>query len=49
MAVNYVTDYAYYSPGNYMTPASTTPTTDHRVMLQIGLRTIGATSFNAAQ
>lgn len=43
MALNYVTDYAYTSTTNL------TPTTDHRVMLQIGLRTIGATSFNAAQ
>lgn len=43
MAVNYVTDYAY------TTTVNLTPTTDHRIMLQIGLRTIGNTSLNAAQ
>jgi LPS-assembly protein len=36
LAMNYITDYSY--SGN--------PTTNHRVMLQIGLRTIGTTSFN---
>lgn len=40
LAVNYITDYAYTS---LTTP---TPTLDHRVMVQIGLRTIGMTSFN---
>jgi LPS-assembly protein len=40
LAVNYVTDYAYTSP---LTPL---PTLDHRVMLQIGLRTIGSTSVS---
>ncbi|WP_150531420.1 hypothetical protein, partial [Staphylococcus aureus] len=40
LAVNYITDYAYTS---VTTP---TPTLDHRVMVQIGLRTIGMTSFN---
>ncbi len=43
MALNYITDYAYTTVNNL------TPTTDHRVMLQIGLRTIGGTSFNASQ
>jgi len=43
MAVNYITDYAYTSA------SYTTPVTDHRIMLQIGLRTIGGTSFSAAQ
>nr|WP_244438103.1 LPS-assembly protein LptD [Afipia birgiae] len=43
IAANYITDYAYTSK-NY-----TTPITDHRIMLQIGLRTIGSTSFSAAQ
>jgi LPS-assembly protein len=38
LAMNYITDYTY--SGN--------PTTNHRVMLQIGLRTIGTTSFNQA-
>jgi LPS-assembly protein len=38
LAMNYITDYSY--SGN--------PTTNHRVMLQIGLRTIGATTFNQA-
>ena len=36
LAMNYITDYSY--SGN--------PTTNHRVMLQIGLRTIGTTTFN---
>lgn len=36
IAMNYVTDYGY--SGN--------PTTDHRIMLQIGLRTIGGTSLS---
>lgn len=40
LAVNYITDYSYTSL------TTTTPTLDHRVMLQIGLRTIGTTSFN---
>ena len=43
MAVNYITDYAYTSA------SYTTPVTDHRIMLQIGLRTLGGTSFSAAQ
>lgn len=43
MAVNYITDY------NYTTTTNLTPITDHRVMLQIGLRTIGSSSFSAAQ
>ncbi len=40
MAVNYVTDY------NYTSTINLTPVTDHRVMLQIGLRTIGTSSLN---
>jgi LPS-assembly protein len=36
LAMNYITDYGY--SGN--------PVANHRVMLQIGLRTIGTTSFN---
>ncbi|ETR74914.1 organic solvent tolerance protein [Afipia sp. P52-10] len=36
LGMNYITDYGY--SGN--------PTTNHRVMLQIGLRTIGTTTFN---
>lgn len=36
LAMNYITDYGF--SGN--------PVADHRVMLQIGLRTIGTTSFN---
>lgn len=40
LAVNYVTDYAYTTTTNL------TPVTDHRVMLQLGLRTIGGTSFS---
>jgi LPS-assembly protein len=40
LAVNYITDYAYTS---VTTP---TPTLDHRIMLQIGLRTIGTTSIS---
>ena len=43
IAANYITDYAYTS-ANY-----TTPVTDHRIMLQIGLRTIGSSSFNTSQ
>ena len=43
IAANYITDYAYTSL------SYTTPVTDHRIMLQIGLRTIGSTSFNTAQ
>jgi LPS-assembly protein len=43
MALNYVTDYAY------TTLTNSTPTTDHRVMLQIGLRTIGGAASNTAQ
>ena len=39
-ALNYITDYAY------VTATSLTPVTDHRVMLQIGLRTIGGTNFS---
>ena len=38
LAMNYITDYSY--SGN--------PVTNHRVMLQIGLRTIGTTRFNQA-
>lgn len=37
IAMNYITDYGY--SGN--------PTTDHRIMLQIGLRTIGGTSVRS--
>ncbi|MES2751749.1 MAG: LPS-assembly protein LptD [Pseudomonadota bacterium] len=44
MAVNYIADYNYTSTSNNLTPI-----TDHRVMLQIGLRTIGSSSFSAAQ
>lgn len=43
IAANYITDYAYTSAN------STTPVTDHRIMLQIGLRTIGTSSFNTSQ
>jgi LPS-assembly protein len=43
IAANYITDYAYTSASN------TTPVTDHRIMLQIGLRTIGTSSFNTSQ
>ena len=43
IAANYITDYAYTNAN------STTPVTDHRIMLQIGLRTIGTSSFNASQ
>ena len=43
IAANYITDYAYTST-NYASPV-----TDHRIMLQIGLRTIGTSSFNASQ
>lgn len=43
IAANYITDYAYTNA------SSTTPVTDHRIMLQIGLRTIGTSSFNASQ
>ncbi|MDZ4368547.1 MAG: LPS-assembly protein LptD [Afipia sp.] len=43
IAANYITDYAYTSK------SYTTPVTDHRIMLQIGLRTIGGSSFSAAQ
>ncbi|WP_170978705.1 LPS-assembly protein LptD [Afipia massiliensis] len=43
IAANYITDYAYTSK------SYTSPVTDHRIMLQIGLRTIGGTSFSAAQ
>jgi len=43
MALTYITDYAY------TTTVNLTPVTDHRVMLQIGLRTIGGTAFNASQ
>jgi LPS-assembly protein len=39
-AVSYTTDY------NYTSSTTTTPTTDHKIMLQIGLRTIGATSYS---
>lgn len=39
-AVNYVTDY------NYTSTINLTPVTDHRVMLQIGLRTIGTSTLN---
>lgn len=40
LAVNYVTDY------NYTTIGSIAPVTDHRVMVQLGLRTIGGTSLS---
>ena len=43
IAANYITDYAYTST------SYTSPVTDHRIMLQIGLRTIGTSSFSAAQ
>jgi len=40
LALNYITDYAYVSA------TTTTPTLDHRVMLQFGLRTIGQFSLS---
>ena len=40
LALNYITDFAY------VTSTSITPVTDHRIMLQIGLRTIGGTNFS---
>ncbi len=40
LALNYITDYAYVSAVNLA------PVTDHRIMLQIGLRTLGGTSFS---
>ncbi len=40
MALNYITDYAYTTVTNPV------PSLDHRIMLQIGLRTIGTTSFS---
>jgi len=40
LALNYITDYAY------VTATNPTPTLDHRIMLQIGLRTIGQTSIS---
>ncbi|WP_371926809.1 LPS-assembly protein LptD [Bradyrhizobium sp. WD16] len=40
LAVNYITDYAY------QTVTTANPTVDHRIMLQIGLRTIGSTSIS---
>jgi LPS-assembly protein len=40
LAVNYITDYAYTTSTNL------TPTLDHRIMLQIGLRTIGMSSLS---
>ncbi len=40
LAVNYITDY------NYTTILNQTPVTDHRVMLQLGLRTIGSTALS---
>jgi LPS-assembly protein len=43
IAANYITDYAYTS-ASYANPV-----TDHRIMLQIGLRTIGTSSFNTSQ
>jgi LPS-assembly protein len=43
IAANYITDYAYTS-ASYLSPV-----TDHRIMLQIGLRTIGTSSFNTSQ
>lgn len=49
LAINYVTDYNYYTstPGPFNTAViSSTPVTDHRVMVQLGLRTIGTTSLN---
>jgi LPS-assembly protein len=39
-ALNYVTDY------DYTTIGTTTPVTDHRIMFQLGLRTIGGTSVS---
>ncbi|HEY0218771.1 MAG TPA: LPS-assembly protein LptD [Afipia sp.] len=49
LAINYVTDYNYYTttPSFLSTPViSSTPVTDHRVMVQLGLRTIGTTALN---
>jgi LPS-assembly protein len=40
-ALNYVTDY------DYTTIGSTTIVTDHRIMFQLGLRTIGGTSVGS--
>jgi LPS-assembly protein len=39
LALNYITDYAY------VTATNPVPTLDHRVMLQIGLRTLGTSSI----
>ncbi len=41
LAVNYITDYDYTTVGNLQ------PVTDHRVMFQIGLRTIGGTAVSS--
>jgi LPS-assembly protein len=40
LALNYVTSYTY-------TTGSAPPTLNHAVMFQLGLRTIGATSYSA--
>lgn len=40
LAVNYITDY------NYTRVIGDSPVTDHRVMVQLGLRTIGGTAFS---
>lgn len=42
LGVNYTTDYSYTSS------TITSPTTDRRIMLQIGLRTIGTNSFSSS-
>lgn len=42
IGVNYTTDYSYTSS------TTTTSTTNHRIMLQIGLRTIGTNSFSSS-
>lgn len=41
LAVNYITDYDYTTIGNLQ------PVTDHRVMFQVGLRTIGGTAVSS--
>ncbi len=42
LGVNYVTDY------NYTTLVNNVPVTDHRVMFQLGLRTIGGTAVSTS-
>ncbi len=46
LGLNYITSYTYYTFDTATSSFSTTPQIDHRVMLQMSLRTLGGTGGN---